>query len=68
MTENLSENELLQQRRSKLDELRKKDKAYPNSFRRDSLSQDLKNQYAQMSKEELEENSIEVSSSSSLDI
>ena len=61
MTENLSENELLQQRRSKLDELRKKDKAYPNSFRRDSLSQDLKNQYAQMSKEELEENSIEVS-------
>ena len=35
MTENLSENELLQQRRSKLDELRKKDKAYPNSFRRD---------------------------------
>ena len=61
MTENLSENELLQQRRSKLDELRKKGKAYPNSFRRDSLSQDLKNQYAQMSKEELEENSIEVS-------
>ena len=42
MTENLSENELIKQRRSKLDNIRKKGIAYPNTFKRDSLSQDLK--------------------------
>ena len=61
MTENLSENELLQQRRLKLKELRKQGKAYPNSFRRDSLSQDLKTLCFEMTKEELEEKAIEVS-------
>ena len=61
MTENLSENELLQQRRLKLEELRKQGKAYPNSFRRDSLSQDLKTLCFEMTKEELEEKAIEVS-------
>ena len=61
MTEKLSENELLQQRRAKLKGLREKGIAYPNSFRRDSLSKDLLIQCEGISKEELEEKSIEVS-------
>ena len=61
MTEKLSENELLQQRRAKLKGLREKGIAYPNSFRRDSLSKDLLVQCEGISKEELEEKSIEVS-------
>lgn len=60
MTENLSENDLILQRRAKLDALRKKGIAYPNTFRRDSLSGDLRNQYKEVSKEELEEKSIQV--------
>lgn len=60
MTENLSENDLILQRRAKLDELRKKGIAYPNTFRRDSLSGDLRNQYKEASKEELEKKSIQV--------
>ena len=55
MTEKLTENELLQQRRSKLEDLREKGLAYPNSFRRDSLSGDLKIKFDGISKEELEE-------------
>ena len=61
MTEKLSENELLQQRRAKLQGLREKGIAYPNSFRRDSLSKDLLVQCEGISKEALEEKSIEVS-------
>ena len=61
MTEKLSENELLQQRRFKLEQLREKGIAYPNTFKRDSLSEDLKTQFKENSKEELEEKSIEVS-------
>ena len=61
MTEKLSENELLQQRRSKLADLREKGNAYPNSFRRDSLSRDLLTQCEGMSKEDLENKSLEVS-------
>jgi lysyl-tRNA synthetase class 2 len=60
MTEKLTENELLEQRRLKLDALRKRGVAYTNSFRRDSLSQDLKIQFDGTSKEELEEQSHEV--------
>jgi lysyl-tRNA synthetase, class II len=60
MTENLSENDLILQRRAKLDALRKKGIAYPNTFRRDSLSGDLRNQYKETSKEELEKKSIKV--------
>ena len=60
MTENLSENDLILQRRAKLDALRKKGIAYPNTFRRDSLSGDLRNQYKEASKEELEEKTIQV--------
>ena len=61
MTENLSENELLRLRREKLEELRKKGIAYPNTFRRDSLSSDLKIKYSSFSKQEMEEKSIAVS-------
>ena len=60
MTENLSENDLILQRRAKLDALRKKGIAYPNTFRRDSLSGDLRNLYKEASKEELEKKSIQV--------
>ena len=49
MTEKLSENELIQQRRAKLEEIRKKGIAYPNSFRRDSLSADLQQECAAVS-------------------
>ena len=60
MTENLSENELIKQRRSKLDNIRKNGIAYPNTFKRDSLSQDLKEKCAEYSKEDLEKKQIEV--------
>ena len=61
MTDQLSENELLQQRRSKLEQLREKGIAYPNTFRRDSLSKDLKLLCEGDSKEKLEDKHIEVS-------
>ena len=61
MTENLSENDLIKQRRSKLEELRNQGNAYPNSFRRDSLSQDLKDQCEGLSKEDLEAKEMTVS-------
>ena len=61
MTENLSENDLIKQRRSKLEELRNRGNAYPNSFRRDFLSQDLKDQCEGLSKEDLEAKEMTVS-------
>ena len=61
MTENLSENDLIKQRRSKLEELRNRGNAYPNSFRRDSLSQNLKDQCEGLSKEDLEAKEMTVS-------
>mgnify|MGYP003306722619 FL=1 len=61
MTENLSENDLIKQRRSKLEELRNLGNAYPNTFRRDSLSQDLKDQCEGLSKEDLEAKEMTVS-------
>ena len=61
MTENLSENDLIKQRRSKLEELRNRGNAYPNTFRRDSLSQDLKDQCEGLSKEDLEAKEMTVS-------
>jgi lysyl-tRNA synthetase class 2 len=61
MTENLSENDLIKQRRSKLEELRNLGNAYPNTFRRYSLSQDLKDQCEGLSKEDLEAKEMTVS-------
>ena len=41
MSEKITENDLVAQRRSKLDDLRSKGNAYPNDYRRDSLSAEL---------------------------
>ena len=41
MSEKITENDLILQRKAKLAELRSEGNAYPNDFRRDSLSQDL---------------------------
>ncbi len=60
MTEEISQNELLAQRREKLDTLRSKGNAYPNDFRRDSLSSQLHESYGDQKKEDLEEKNIKV--------
>lgn len=54
------ENDLLAQRRLKLDELREKGVAYPNNFYRNALANELHEQYGAQSAEELEKSSIEV--------
>ncbi len=57
-TEELSqeeENKLIAQRREKLSGLRENGNAFPNDFRRDSMSADLHAHYSEKSKEELEE-------------
>ena len=61
MKEEISENDLIAQRRSKLDLLRSKGKAYPNDFKRDSISQDLHHNHSQKDNVELEENPVHVS-------
>ena len=60
MTEEISQNELLAQRREKLETLRSKGNAYPNDFRRDSLSSQLHESYGDQKKEDLEEKKIKV--------
>ena len=60
MTEEISQNELLAQRREKLETLRSKGNAYPNDFRRDSLSSQLHESYGDQKKEDLEEKNIKV--------
>ena len=59
-SEIIDENKLIAQRRDKLSQLRQNGNAYPNHFRRDSLSASLHAQYDQFTKEELEEKSIRV--------
>jgi len=54
-------NEILAQRLAKLDAMREKGQAFPNDFRRDSISNELHALYNGKSKEELEELQIEVS-------
>jgi len=56
MSEKITENDLILQRRAKLEELRLKGNAYPNDFRRDSLSKALHSQYGELDNEALEEN------------
>lgn len=51
----LDENEILAIRKEKLDELRQQGEAFPNDFRREDLAADLLQQFANKSKEELEE-------------
>ena len=57
-TEN--ENDLVAQRRQDLKELRKIGNAYTNKFKRDSLASDLFSQFQEMTKEELENESVKV--------
>ena len=57
-TEN--ENDLVTQRRQDLKELRKIGNAYTNKFKRDSLASDLFSQFQEMTKEELENESVKV--------
>ena len=61
MSEKITENDLILQRKAKLAELRSKGNAYPNDFRRDSLSQDLHAQYGELDNEAFEENPKHVS-------
>ena len=61
MTENsetevqVDENKLIAERREKLKQLREQGNAFPNDFRRDSVSGELHAEYGDKSKEELEE-------------
>lgn len=57
----VDENELVRQRRDKLEQWRGSHAAYPNGFRPDDLAQDLIDQYKDLDKEALEDKSINVS-------
>ncbi|MDX1519625.1 MAG: lysine--tRNA ligase, partial [Gammaproteobacteria bacterium] len=56
----MSEQELIDERRRKLAELRKSGHNYPNSFRRNALAGQLHETYGEKSKEELEELNVKV--------
>lgn len=59
--ENLvDENELIAQRRTKLDALREVGQAFPNSFRRDSYAEFLHESFGELDKEELEDKCVRV--------
>ena len=61
MSEKIIENDLILQRRAKLDELRSKGNAYPNDYRRDSMSKDLHDRYDGLDNEALESSPVQVS-------
>ena len=54
MSQDKEENHLIEERRKKLAELREANKAFPNDFKRKHLAQELKNEFDEFSKEELE--------------
>ena len=54
------ENKLIAQRRGKLAQLREQGNAFPNHFRRDSLADDLHNEFDSFSKEALAEKNVQV--------
>lgn len=56
----VDDNHIVAERRQKLVELRAHGVAFPNDFRRDALAADLQQQYADVSKEELEDKQITV--------
>ena len=56
----VDENELIAQRRSKLDALREQGQAFPNSFRRDSYAEFLHESFGELDKEELETKGVRV--------
>ncbi len=55
------ENKLIAVRREKLNELKEQGQAFPNDFRRDSLTSELWEQYGEATNEELAEKAIKVS-------
>ena len=55
-----NENELLAQRRAKLDKLREQGNPFPNFFKRDALAQKLHEEYDGFDKEILESRSVRV--------
>lgn len=57
----VDENELIRQRREKLDAWRQETQAYPNTFKPEDLAQALISQYGDVEKEALEELAVEVS-------
>ncbi|SVA46571.1 uncharacterized protein METZ01_LOCUS99425, partial [marine metagenome] len=61
MTKEISKNELLALRKAKLDELKSKGKAYPNDFRRNSVSSELHSSYDSLLKEDLDKKNVVVS-------
>ena len=54
MSQDKEENHLIEERRKKLAELREANKAFPNDFKRKHLALELKNEFDEFSKEELE--------------
>mgnify|MGYP001443849358 FL=1 len=54
MSQDKEENHLIEERRKKLAELRQVNEAFPNDFKRKHLAQELKNEFDEFSKEELE--------------
>ena len=56
MSEKITENDLILQRKTKLAELRSEGNAYPNDFRRDSLSEALHARYGDVDNETFEAN------------
>ena len=56
----VDENKLIAQRREKLSKLREQGNAYPNHFRRDSLSANLHAEYDSLNKEELADKNVQV--------
>jgi len=56
----VDENKLIAQRREKLQQMREQGNAFPNNFRRDSISGELHAEYDNKSKEELEEMGLRV--------
>ncbi len=58
---NVDENELIRQRREKLDAWREQTQAYPNTFKPENLASELIAQYSDLEKEALEEQAVEVS-------
>lgn len=59
-TEELSENEQIAQRQTKLAQWREQEQAFPNDFKRDALAADLHAQYDEQSKEQLQEQGLQV--------
>lgn len=56
----VDENELIRQRREKLDAWREATQAYPNTFKPENLASDLISKYGDIEKQELEELGIQV--------